>query len=177
MQKIGCSISMISVLYYSDLRSFRVLSLFSRSLYFLLLTWRVPPAAYWISFILSNASTRKRCRRMKSWVGNTCIAKLLLGVYRNLIEHANFPSFFSHWCEERKLRWVCALDKARLSLCCFKMRQIPNSPFFFSRLTQAAKAQAGLCFGISSSEPSLHENAINVHCELFQIKHWNINKI
>ena len=26
--------------------------------------------------------------------GNTCIANLLLGVYRNLLEHVNFPIFF-----------------------------------------------------------------------------------
>ena len=48
--------------------------------------------------------------------------------------------------------------------------------FFSSRLTQAAKAQARLCIGISSTEPSLLANAITVHCEIFQIKHWNINK-
>ena len=49
-------------------------------------------------------------------------------------------------------------------------------PYFFSRLTQAARAQARLCIGISSTEPSLLENAITVYCEIFQIKHWNINK-
>ena len=38
------------------------------------------------------------------------------------------------------------------------------------------KAQAELCIGISSTEPSLLENAITVHGEIFQIKHWNINK-
>ena len=27
-----------------------------------------------------------------------------------------------------------------------------------------------------SSEPSLFENAITVHYDIFQIKHWNINK-
>ena len=48
------------------------------------------------------------------------------------------------------------------------------SRFFLSRLTQAAKTQAGLCIGISSTEPSFLENAITVHCEIFQIKHWNI---
>ena len=48
--------------------------------------------------------------------------------------------------------------------------------FFLSRLTQAAKTQAGLCIGISSTEPSFLENAITVHCEKFQITHWNINK-
>ena len=56
------------------------------------------------------------------------------------------------------------------------MRQIPNFPIFFSRLTQAAKAQARLCIGISSTEPSLLENEITMHCEIFQIKHWNINE-
>ena len=49
-------------------------------------------------------------------------------------------------------------------------------PYFFSRLTQAARSQARLCIGISSTEPSLLENAITVYCEIFQIKHWNINK-
>ena len=34
----------------------------------------------------------------------------------------------------------------------------------------------GLCIGISWTEPSLLENAITVHWEIFQIKHWNINK-
>ena len=47
--------------------------------------------------------------------------------------------------------------------------------YFFS-LMPAAKAQASLCIGISSTEPSLLENAITVHCEIFQIKSWNINK-
>ena len=28
----------------------------------------------------------------------------------------------------------------------------------------------------SSTEPSMLENTITVHCEIFQIKHWNINK-
>ena len=46
---------------------------------------------------------------------------------------------------------------------------------FFS-LMPAAKAQASLCMGISSTEHSLLENAITVHCEISQIKHWNINK-
>ena len=174
MQKIGCSISMISVLYYDDLSSFRELSLFSRSLYFLLLTGRVPPAAYWISYILPDASTRQLCPRMQSWVGNTCIAKLLLGVYRNLLEHANFP-IFSHWCQQRKHRRVCALAKTRLSLRCIKMRQIPIFQIF-SLLMRAAKVQASLYIGICSTEPSLLENAITVHCEIFQIKHRNINK-
>ena len=41
---------------------------------------------------------------------------------------------------------------------------------------QAAKAQAGLCIGMSSTKPSMLENTITVHCEIFQIKHWNINK-
>ena len=50
------------------------------------------------------------------------------------------------------------------------------SRFFLSRLTQAAKTQAGLCIGISSTEPSFLENAITVHCEIFQINDWNINK-
>ena len=49
------------------------------------------------------------------------------------------------------------------------------SRFFLSHLTQAAKTQAGLCIGISSTEPSFLENAITVHCEIFQIKHWNIS--
>ena len=49
------------------------------------------------------------------------------------------------------------------------------SRFFLSRLTQAAKTQAGLCIGISSTEPSFLENAITVHGEIFQIKHWNIS--
>ena len=71
--------------------------------------------------------------------------------------------------------------KAQASLCIGKnstepMRQIPNSRFFFSRLTQAAKVQVGLCFGISSTEPALLENVLTLHCEIFQIKHWNINK-
>ena len=60
------------------------------------------------------------------------------------------------------------------------MRRIPNFPIFFqvfhSRLTQAVKAQARLCIGLGSTEPSLLENAITVHCEIFQIKHWNINR-
>ena len=72
------------------------------------------------------------------------------------------------------------IGKTRLSLHCFKMRQIQNFPIFpdfVSRFkTQAAKAQARLCIGISLTEPSLLENAITVHCEIFQIKHWNINK-
>ena len=41
---------------------------------------------------------------------------------------------------------------------------------------QAAKAHAGLCIGISSTEPSLLEKAITVYCEIFLIKHWNIKK-
>ena len=74
---------------------------------------------------------------------------------------------------------------------------------------RAVKAQASLCIGKNSTEPSLFENATNtkypdfflsfnassessgwavhwhpsllenvitVHCEIFQIKHWNINK-
>ena len=41
---------------------------------------------------------------------------------------------------------------------------------------RAAKAQTSLCVGINSTEPSLLENTITVHCEIFQIKHWNINK-
>ena len=56
------------------------------------------------------------------------------------------------------------------------MRQIKISRFFSFRLTQAVKAPAGLCIGLSSTEPSFLENAITVHCEIFQIKHWNINK-
>ena len=79
-----------------------------------------------------------------------------------------FPFFCKR--EQQKLRRICALAKIRLSLA-------TNVPIFFlSRLTQAAKAQAGLCIGISWTEPSLLENAITVHCEIFQIKHWNINK-
>ena len=42
--------------------------------------------------------------------------------------------------------------------------------FFFSRLTQAAKAQARLCIGISSTEPSFLENARDIS------NNWNINK-
>ena len=81
-----------------------------------------------------------------------------------------FSRFFSHWCKQRNLRRVCALAKIRLSLA-------TNVPIFFSRLTQAAKAQAGLCIGISwRTEPSLLKIAITMHCEIFQIKHWNIDK-
>ena len=64
------------------------------------------------------------------------------------------------------------LDRAFVVLKCDKY-QFPD---FFSLLTQAAKAQARLCIGISSTEPSLLENAITVHFEIFQIKHWNVNK-
>ena len=73
-----------------------------------------------------------------------------------------------------KVQVSLALAKTRLR--CFKIRHIPNFLNFFSRLTQAEKAQARLCIGISSTEPSLLENAITVHCEIFQIKHWNIDK-
>ena len=66
-------------------------------------------------------------------------------------------------------------ESVHWSLRCFKMRQKPNFLIFLSRLTQAAKTQAGLCIGISSTEPSFLENAITVHCEIFQIKHWNIS--
>ena len=75
-------------------RSFRVLSLFSRSLYFLLLTGRIPAAAYWISFILLDASTRQLCPRMQSWVGNTCIAALLFRSLQEPFRTCKFSYFF-----------------------------------------------------------------------------------
>ena len=87
MQKIGCRISMISVLYYGDISSFRVLSRFSRSLYFLLLTGRVPSAAYWITFILVSTWNHD--------LETLALLSYFLGVYRNLIEHSHFP-IFSH---------------------------------------------------------------------------------
>ena len=68
------------------------------------------------------------------------------------------------------------IDKTRLSLRFLKCDKYQISRFFFSRLTQAAEAQARLCIDISLTEPSLLENAITMHCEIFQIKHWNINK-
>ena len=52
-----------------------------------------------------------------------------LGVYWNLLEHANFP-ILSHWCQQRKHRRVCALAKTRLSLRCFKLRKYQLSRFF-----------------------------------------------
>ena len=66
-------------------------------------------------------------------------------------------------------------ESVHWSLRCFKCDKYQISRFFLSRLTQAAKTQAGLCIGISSTEPSFLENAITVHCEIFQIKHWNIS--
>ena len=125
MQKIGFS---ISILYYSDLSSFRVLRLFS-ALYCSMpqLDSCVPACNYELEALV--------------------LLSYCFGVYRNLLEHANFLIFFSK-CEQRKLRQVCALAKIRPSLRCFKMRQIPNILISFSRLTQAAKAQAGLCIGI-----------------------------
>ena len=87
-----------------------------------------------------------------------------------------FPDFFLLIRAAKAQASLC-ISKNSLSLCCIKIRQIQNSRFFFvSRLTHAAKAQAGLCIGISSSEPSLLENAITVHCKIFHIKHRNINK-
>ena len=68
------------------------------------------------------------------------------------------------------------IGKNSLSVRCFKLRQLPNSRFFVSRSTHAAIAQVWLCIGISSTDPSLLENAITVHCEIFQIKHRNFNK-
>ena len=58
MQKIGCS---IGVLYYGDLSSLKSQFQSVESVYFLLLTGRVPLAAYWIRVILFDASTRQLC--------------------------------------------------------------------------------------------------------------------
>ena len=63
MQKIGCS---IGVLYYGDLSSLKSQFQSVESVYFLLLTGRVPLAAYWIRVILFDASTRQLCPRMQS---------------------------------------------------------------------------------------------------------------
>ena len=63
------------------------------------------------------------------------------------------------------------LDVAFVALKCGKYQ---FSRLFFS-LMRAAKAQASLCISKNSTEPSFLENAITVHCEIFQIKHWNIS--
>ena len=102
MQKRGCS---ISALYYGDLSSFRVLSLFS---------------ALYCSMPQQDSCVPACNLELEALV----LLSYCLGVYRNLLKHANFPIFFS--------------------------------------LMRAAKAQASLCFGINSTEPSLLENAITV---------------
>ena len=84
--------------------------------------------------------------------------------------NTNFPDFFS--------LMLAAKGQGSLYIGAFvalKCNTYQISRFCLSRLTQAAKTQAGLCIGISSTEPSFLENAITVHCEIFQIKHWNIS--
>ena len=95
MQKIGFS---ISVLYYGDLSSFRVLSLFS---------------ALYCPMPQLDSCVPACNHELEALV----LLSYCLGVYRNLLEHAIFPIFFS--------------------------------------LMRAAKAQASLCIGKNSTEPSL----------------------
>ena len=44
---------------------------------------------------------------VKRVFGNICTPKLLLGVYRNLLEHANFLVYFSLMPEEKAQASLC----------------------------------------------------------------------
>ena len=104
-----------------------------------------------------------------------CIGKSSTELVALKCDKYQFSRFFIFGASSKSsgesVHWT-RLDWAFVVLKCDKY-QIPD---FFSRLTQAAKAQARLCIGKSFTEPSLLENAITVQCEIFQIKHWNINK-
>ena len=121
-------------------RSFRVSSLFSRSLYFLILTGRVPQAANWISFILSDASTRQLCPRMQSWVENTCIAKLLLRSLQEPLRTCKFSYSFSHWCQQARHMGVCTLAKLDWAFVALKCDKYQFYRFF---LIDASSGNSG----------------------------------
>ena len=92
--------------------SFRVSGLFSRSLYFLLLTGRVPPDAYWVRFPQLDSCVPAYNHELESHA----LLNYFLGVYRNLLEHANLPIFFS----------LMSAAKAQASLCIGKTLTEPS---------------------------------------------------
>ena len=109
---------------------------------------------------------RRVCTMAKTWLPFVALK----------CDKHHLPDFFSSLMRAAKaqglasqLSWAFVVLKCDIYMCLV-------SRIFLSRFNASSESSGWAVHGISSTEPSLLENTITVHCGIFQIKHWNINK-